>query len=84
MIFSTSGTCVITAANTKPIDAPMANPLKSSMSVICICGQKRSGKRVTNVVTMALGGVIPFLSFIIERRVELQVRGDAAQAEVAA
>ena len=40
--------------------------------------------RFGRLVTMALGGVIPFLSFIIERRVELQVRGDAAQAEVAA
>jgi hypothetical protein len=56
MIFSISGTWVITAARMSPMLAPMANPLNSSIKVICMCGQKRSPKRVTSVLPMALGG----------------------------
>lgn len=44
--------------------------------------------KLGRLITMALGGVVPFLSFIVERRVEQQVRGganpEAAAPEVAA
>ena len=38
MIFSTNGNWVITAASTKPTEAPAAKPTSSSFSVISVCG----------------------------------------------
>ena len=40
--------------------------------------------KLGRLITMALGGVVPFLSFIVERRIELQVRSEAVTPEVAA
>ena len=40
--------------------------------------------KLGRLITMALGGVVPFLSFVVEARVEREVRGDVVAPEVAA
>src|SRR3954447_1133698 len=40
--------------------------------------------RLGRLVTMALGGVVPFLSFVVEGRVEREVRAAIVGPEVAA